>query len=41
MNYIGIVINGGIGNQLFKIFATISYYIDNSQNYVLYVINDN
>ena len=41
MNNIGIVINGGIGNQLFKIFATISYYIDNSQNYILYTTNDN
>lgn len=41
MNNIGIVINGGIGNQLFKIFAIISYYIDNSQNYILYTTNDN
>jgi len=41
MNNIGIVISDGIGNQLFKIFATISYYIDNSQNYVLYTKNDN
>lgn len=41
MNYIGIVISGGIGNQIFKIFSTISYYIDNSQNYVLYTTNDN
>lgn len=41
MNNIGIVVNGGIGNQLFKIFATISYYIDNSQNYILYTTNDN
>ena len=41
MNNIGIVISGGIGNQIFKIFSTISYYIDNSQNYVLYTTNDN
>lgn len=41
MNNIGIVISDGIGNQIFKIFATISYYIDNSQNYVLYTKNDN
>jgi hypothetical protein len=41
MNNIGIVVNGGIGNQLFKIFATISYYIDNSQNYILYTTNGN
>jgi hypothetical protein len=38
MNYTGIVVNDGIGNQLFKIFATLSYYIDNSQNYVLYTL---
>ena len=40
MNYTGIVVNGGIGNQLFKIFAVISYYIDNSQNYILYTTGD-
>jgi GT2 family glycosyltransferase len=38
MNYTGIVVSDGIGNQLFKIFATLSYYIDNSQNYVLYTL---
>ena len=36
MNTIGIVVSDGIGNQLFKIFATISYYIDHAQNYILY-----
>jgi hypothetical protein len=41
MNNIGILVNDGIGNQMFKIFAAISYYIDNSQNYVLYTTNDN
>ena len=41
MNNIGIVISGGIGNQIFKIFSTISYYIDNSQNYILFTTNDN
>jgi len=41
MNNIGIVVSGGIGNQLFKIFAAISYYIDNTQNYILYTTNDN
>jgi hypothetical protein len=40
MDNIGIVVNGGLGNQIFKIFAVISYYIDNCQNYILYV-NDN
>jgi hypothetical protein len=40
MNNIGIVVNGGLGNQIFKIFTVISYYIDNCQNYILYV-NDN
>jgi hypothetical protein len=38
---IGIIVNNGLGNQLFKIFAVISYYIDNCQNYVLYTNNDN
>ena len=41
MNNIGIAIFGGLGNQLFKIFTTISYYIDNSQNYILYTVQDN
>ena len=41
MSCVGIVVNGGIGNQMFKIFATISYYIDNCQNYVLYTVGDN
>ena len=41
MNNIGIVVIGGLGNQLFKIFATISYYIDNCNNYILYTTNDN
>lgn len=36
MNCVGIVVNDGIGNQLFKIFATLSYYIDNTKNYILY-----
>lgn len=36
MNNIGIVVSDGIGNQLFKIFAVISYYIDHTQNYILY-----
>ena len=40
MNFVGIVVNGGIGNQLFKIFAIISYYIDNTQNYILYTTKD-
>ena len=40
MNNIGIIVNGGLGNQIFKIFAVISYYIDNCQNYILYA-NDN
>ena len=40
MNFVGIEVNGGIGNQLFKIFATISYYIDNSHNYILYTATD-
>ena len=30
--------NDGIGNQLFKIFATLSYYIDNTRDYVLYTL---
>jgi hypothetical protein len=38
MNYTGIVVNDGIGNQLFKIFATLSYYIDNTRDYVLYTL---
>ena len=41
MNNIGIVVNNGIGNQLFKIFTTLSYYIDNCNNYMLYTTNDN
>lgn len=41
MNNIGIIVNGGLGNQIFKIFAVISYYIDNCQNYILYTNNDN
>jgi hypothetical protein len=41
MNNISVLITDGIGNQLFKIFATISYYIDNCQNYILYVRKDN
>jgi hypothetical protein len=41
MNYIGISIFGGLGNQLFKIFTTISYYIDNCQDYKLYTVKDN
>ncbi len=41
MNNIGIVVSGGLGNQIFKIFATISYYIDNCNNYILYTTNDN
>jgi len=41
MSCVGIVVNGGIGNQMFKIFATISYYIDNCQSYVLYTASDN
>jgi hypothetical protein len=40
MNFVGIVVNNGIGNQLFKIFTAISYYIDNSQNYILYTTGD-
>jgi len=41
MNTIGIVVSDGIGNQLFKIFATISYYIDHAQNYILYATATN
>jgi len=41
MNNVGIVVNNGLGNQIFKIFAVISYYIDNCQNYILYTNNDN
>jgi hypothetical protein len=41
MNNISILISDGIGNQMFKIFAVISYYIDNCQNYILYVKNNN
>ena len=41
MNNISILISGGVGNQMFKIFAAISYYIDNCQNYILYVRNNN
>ena len=41
MNTIGIVVSDGIGNQLFKIFATISYYIDHAQNYILYTTATN
>jgi hypothetical protein len=41
MNNISIIISAGIGNQMFKIFAVISYYIDNCQNYILYVKNNN
>lgn len=41
MNNIGIIVNNGIGNQLFKIFTAISYYIDNTQNYILYTTKDN
>jgi len=41
MSSVGIVVNGGVGNQMFKIFATISYYIDNCQNYVLYSAGEN
>ena len=41
MDNIGIIVNNGLGNQLFKIFAVISYYIDNCQNYILYTNNDN
>ena len=40
MNNVGIVVNNGLGNQIFKIFTVISYYIDNCQNYILYA-NDN
>ena len=40
MNNIGIVISNGIGNQLFKIFAALSYYIDNSNSYKLYATGD-
>ena len=36
MNNIGVRLNGGLGNQLFQIFNTISYYIDNKcKNYIL------
>ena len=38
---IGIIVNNGLGNQLFKIFVTISYYIDNCNNYILYTAKDN
>lgn len=41
MNNISILISAGIGNQMFKIFAVISYYIDNCQNYILYVGKNN
>jgi hypothetical protein len=41
MNNISILISGGVGNQMFKIFAAISYYIDNCQNYILYVGKNN
>ena len=42
MNNIGAYIDSGLGNQLFKIFAVISYYIDNKcDDYILYTINDN
>jgi hypothetical protein len=42
MNNIGVSINGGLGNQLFKIFTVISYYIDNKCNdYILYHLYDN
>ena len=40
MNFVGILVNDGIGNQMFKIFAAISYYIDNSQNYILYTTSN-
>ena len=36
MNNIGCYIHAGLGNQLFQIFACISYYLDNNcQNYIL------
>jgi hypothetical protein len=42
MNNIGAGVHGGLGNQLFQIFNTISYYIDNMcKNYILYVKNGN
>ena len=41
MYNIGAYIGSGLGNQLFKIFAVISYYIDNKCNdYILYQLND-
>ena len=42
MNNIGAYIDSGLGNQLFKIFAVISYYIDNKcKDFILYTLNDN
>ena len=42
MDNIGITIQGGLGNQLFMIYAVISYYIDNKcKDYILYSLNDN
>ena len=42
MNNIALIVNDGLGNQLFKIFTVISYYIDNKCNdYILYPRNDN
>ena len=38
MNNICIIVLGGLGNQLFIIFATISYYLDNKcKDYILYM----
>ena len=33
---VGVNIHSGLGNQMFMIFATLSYYIDNCDNYVIY-----
>ena len=36
MNTIKLYLQAGLGNQLFMIFATMSYAIDNGFNYVIY-----
>ena len=42
MNNINLKVIGGLGNQLFMIFANISYYIDNKcKDFILYPFYDN
>jgi hypothetical protein len=36
MSFIGIVIDGGLGNQLFQLFCTISYAIDEKLKLIIY-----